>query len=84
MATFYPIFAVLVAIIALGLGAAELIFLDLKPAAFLTWLGGWAAAMSFTFSAPFGLAVSGILGAGITALYLVGISKLLIHSNNRS
>jgi membrane protein implicated in regulation of membrane protease activity len=84
MESLYPVFAVLVAIVALGLGAAELIFLEMKPAAFLTWLGGWAAAMSLTFSAPFGLAISGVVGVGITALYVVGISKLLGHSNERS
>ena len=50
MQNFYPIFAILSAIAALLIGGAELIVLGIKPAAILTWIGGWALAMSLTFS----------------------------------
>jgi hypothetical protein len=77
MENLYPVFAVLAAIVALGLGAAELIFLEIKPAAVITWIGGWGVAMSLTFSSPFGLVVSSAIAIVITALYAIGVSKIL-------
>jgi membrane protein implicated in regulation of membrane protease activity len=73
---FYPLFAVLAAVAALFIGAAELILLGIKPVAFLTWLGGWAVSMSLTFSGPLNWVVAGGIATVISVFYVMGARKI--------
>ena len=75
MEQFYPLLAIAVAALAFVIGAAELIFLDIKPAALITWLGGWAFAMSLTFSSPFDFVVLAVTAVFITLAYALAIFK---------
>jgi membrane protein implicated in regulation of membrane protease activity len=83
MENFYPIFAVAAALIALAIGGAELILLNIKPAAFLTWLGGWAVAMSLTFSSHLNLIFSTVLALVISVLYVMGAIKIWDNFNKK-
>lgn len=84
MESFYPLFAILVAVAALLLGAAELILLEIKPVALLTWVGGWAVAMSLTFSGSWNLFISGGLAAVISIFYVMGALKIWSNSDKKA
>jgi membrane protein implicated in regulation of membrane protease activity len=84
MENFYPIFAVVAALAALVIGGAELILLNIKPAAFLTWLGGWAVAMSLTFSSHLSLIISTVLAFVISVLYVMGAFKIWGNFNKKT
>ena len=76
MEPFYPLMAIAVAVLAFLIGAAELIFLEIKPAAFITWLGGWAFAMSLTFSSSWSSVALVAIAALITLSYSLAIFRL--------
>jgi hypothetical protein len=84
MEPFYPLIAIAVAVLAFLIGAAELIFLEIKPAAFITWLGGWVFAMSLTFSSSWNSVALMAIAALITLSYSLAIFKLCSKQNKRS
>jgi hypothetical protein len=76
MENFYPIFALFIAVAALAVGWGELVFLNLKPAAILTWLSGWVTATSLIFSSTWDKGVSASAALILTALYFWVVFKV--------
>jgi hypothetical protein len=77
MENLYPFFALLTAVAALVIGAGELIFLRIKPAAILTWLGGWMMSMSLIFSSSWTSVIAIAAAVLLTIIYCYGVFKLL-------
>jgi hypothetical protein len=77
MESFYPIFAVFAAIAALAIGAGELIFLEIKPAAILTWLFGWMLSMSLIFNSSWQLIWAMIIAVALSVFYAFSVLRLM-------
>jgi hypothetical protein len=71
MELIYPVYAVLIACGALLLGAGELLFLQVKPVAVMSWLIGWCISMSLVFSAPLSAAFHVAISICLTVPYVV-------------
>jgi hypothetical protein len=76
MEPLYPLLAIFVAVLTFWIGAAEFVLLKIKPAAFFTWLGGWATAISITLSSSLGSTLLVAIAVVITAGYGFAIYRL--------
>jgi hypothetical protein len=77
MESYYPIFGIFAALAAFVIGAGELIFLDIKPAAILTWLVGWMTSMSLVFSSSWPSFWAAAIAVLLTVIYFYSVFKLL-------